>query len=96
MMRLITENFTDRDELLDDPRRITQYRAVGLAEGLMKGSEDDVLWAWQWLGDHPQFTNRLQACCASGRRTGRDGPDQMTPKLSGSDREGREAYFLAY
>jgi len=60
MMRLITENFTDRDELLDDPKRIEQYRAVGLAEGLMKGSEEDVLWAWQWLGDHPQFTDRLQ------------------------------------
>ena len=55
-----TEGINDRDELLDDPKRITQYRAVGLAEGLMKGSEEDVLWAWQWLGDHPQFTNRLQ------------------------------------
>ena len=55
-----TEGLSDRDELLDDPKRITQYRAVGLAEGLMKGSEEDVLWAWQWLGDNPQFTNQLQ------------------------------------
>ena len=55
-----TERLSDRDELLDDPKRITQYRAVGLAEGLMKGSEEDVLWAWQWLGDNPQFTNQLQ------------------------------------
>ena len=60
MEHLTTEGLNDRDELLDDPKRITQYRAVGLAEGLMKGSEEDVLWAWQWLGDHPQFTNRLQ------------------------------------
>ncbi len=55
-----TKVLNDRDELLDDPKRITQYRAVGLAEGLMKGSEEEVLWAWQWLGDNPQFTNRLQ------------------------------------
>jgi hypothetical protein len=63
MKQQITERFvdlSDRDELLDDPERIAGYRAVGLAEGLMKGSEEDVLWAWQWLGDHPQFTNRLQ------------------------------------
>ena len=51
---------SDRDELRDDPERIAGYRAVGLAGGLMRGSEEDVLWAWQWLGDHPQFTNRLQ------------------------------------
>ena len=59
----ITERFvdlSDRNELLDDPERIAGYRAVGLAEGLMKGSHEDVLWAWQWLGDHSQFTNRLQ------------------------------------
>jgi hypothetical protein len=55
-----TERLSDRNDLMDDPRRITQYRAVGLAEGLMKGSEEDVLWAWQWLGDNPQFTSRLQ------------------------------------
>ena len=63
MKQQITERFvdlSDRDELLDDPERIAGYRAVGLAEGLTQGSEEDVLWAWQWLGDHPQFTNRLQ------------------------------------
>jgi hypothetical protein len=49
----------DRDELLDDPKRIEQYRAVGLAEGLTIGSEEEVLWAWQWLSDHPQFTSQL-------------------------------------
>ena len=52
---------SDHDEVLDDPRRIAQYRAVGLAEGLMRGSEEEVLWAWQWLSDHPEFTNGLQA-----------------------------------
>ena len=60
MEHLTTKGLNDRDELIDDPRRITQYRAVGLAQGLMKESEEDVLWAWQWLGDHPQFTDRLQ------------------------------------
>jgi hypothetical protein len=60
MEQPITERLSDRNDLMDDPKRITQYRAVGLAEGLMKGSEEDVLWAWQWLGDHPQFTSRLQ------------------------------------
>jgi hypothetical protein len=60
MKRPPTEALSDRDLLLDDPKRIDQYRAVGLAEGLMKGSEEDVRWAWQYLGDHPQFTNRLQ------------------------------------
>jgi hypothetical protein len=60
MKRPTTDGLNDRDGLLDDPRHIEQYRAVGLAEGLMKGSEEDVLWAWQWLGDHPQFTSRLQ------------------------------------
>ena len=63
MKQQMTEGFvdlSDRDELLDDPERIAGYRAVGLAEGLTQGSEEDVLWAWQWLGDHPQFTNRLQ------------------------------------
>jgi hypothetical protein len=61
-MKQITEpvvDLGDRDDMLDDPERIAAYRAVGLAEGLMKGSEEDVLWAWQWLGDHPQFTKRL-------------------------------------
>jgi hypothetical protein len=46
--------------LVDDPDRIVQYRAVALAEGLEEGTEADVLWAWQWLGDHPEVTNRLQ------------------------------------
>ena len=62
-MKQITEGFvdsSDRDELLDDPERIAGYRAVGLAEGLMRGFEEDVLRASQWLGDHPQFTNGLQ------------------------------------
>jgi hypothetical protein len=48
------------DVLIDDPARITRYRAIGLAEGLQQGSEADVLWAWQWLSDHPEVTNRLQ------------------------------------
>ena len=33
------------DALVDDPARITKYRAIGLAEGLQQGSETDVLWA---------------------------------------------------
>ena len=52
------EEFTDA--LLDDPAHITKSRAIGLAEGLQQGSEADVLWAWQWLSDHPEVTNRLQ------------------------------------
>lgn len=48
------------DALVDDPARITKYRAIGLAEGLQQGTEADVLWAWQWLSDHPEVTNRLQ------------------------------------
>jgi hypothetical protein len=48
------------DVLVDDPAHITQYRAIGLTTGLQQGSEAEVLWAWQWLGDHPEFTNRLQ------------------------------------
>jgi hypothetical protein len=48
------------DGLVDDPAHITKYRAIGLAEGLQRGSETDVLWAWQWLSDHPEVTNRLQ------------------------------------
>ena len=51
----------DGDVLIDDPDRITQYRAVALAEGLQRGTEAQVLWAWQWLSDHPEVTNRLQA-----------------------------------
>ena len=60
MKRTTAEGISEHDELLDDPKRIDQYRAVGLAEGLMKGSQEEVQWAWQWLGDHPQFTNGLQ------------------------------------
>ena len=48
------------DALVDDPAHITYYRAIGLAEGLQQGSEAEVLWAWQWLSDHPEVTNRLQ------------------------------------
>ena len=51
---------SDRDMLKDDPERITHYRAVALAEGLQEGSDAEVLWAWQWLGSHPEVTNRLQ------------------------------------
>ena len=57
------EGFTqlsDRDELVDDPARIEQYRAVALAEGLQEGTPEQVLWAWQWLSDHPDFTDRLE------------------------------------
>ena len=51
---------SDRDILLDDPDRIVQYRAVALAEGVEEGTEAQVLWAWQWLGDHPEVTDRMQ------------------------------------
>ena len=57
------EGFIDSangDALVDDPDRIAQYRAIGLAEGLQQGSEADVLWAWQWLSDHPEITSQLQ------------------------------------
>lgn len=50
----------DGDALIDDPDRIVQYRAVALAEGLEEGTEAEVLWAWQWLADHPEVTSRLQ------------------------------------
>jgi hypothetical protein len=50
----------DGDALVDDPERIVQYRAVALAEGLQEGTEAEVLWAWQWLGNHPEVTNRMQ------------------------------------
>ena len=55
------EDSPDGDVLVDDPDRIVQYRAIGLAEGLQKGTDEEVLWAWQWLSDHPEFTNRLQS-----------------------------------
>jgi hypothetical protein len=59
----ILEGFLElsgRDALVDDPDRIIQYRAVALAEGLEEGTEAQVLWAWQWLSDHPEVTNQLQ------------------------------------
>ena len=61
MKQTTTEGFalSDRDNLSDDPERIAGYRAVSLAEGLSEGSEAQVLWAWQWLSDHPNVTNRL-------------------------------------
>jgi hypothetical protein len=54
------EDSPDGDVLIDDPDRIEQYRAIGLAEGLQVGTEAQVLWAWQWLSDHPQVLDRLQ------------------------------------
>jgi len=48
------------DALFDDPAHIAKYRAIGLATGLQQGSEADVLWAWQWLSDHPEVTNGLR------------------------------------
>jgi len=57
------EGFIERpngDALVDDSDRIVQYRAVALAEGLEEGTESEVLWAWQWLGDHPEVTDRMQ------------------------------------
>jgi hypothetical protein len=54
------EEFADHDQLVDDPRRIEKYRAIGLAEGLQQGSESEVLRAWQWLSDHPEVTTQLQ------------------------------------
>ena len=61
MKQPATEEFdlSNRDNLSDDPERIAGYRAVSLAEGLAKGSDAQVLWAWQWLSDHPDVTNRL-------------------------------------
>jgi len=61
MKQPTTEEFDlgNRDTLSDDPERIVGYRAVSLAEGLVEGSEAQVLWAWQWLSDHPLVTNRL-------------------------------------
>jgi len=52
-------NLSNPDNLSDDPERIAGYRAVSLAEGLSEGSEAQVLWAWQWLSDHPDVTSRL-------------------------------------
>jgi len=62
MKQPTTEGFdlSNRDNLSDDPERIAGYRAVSLAEGLAKGSDAQVLWAWQWLSDHPHVTNRLR------------------------------------
>jgi hypothetical protein len=62
MKQPTTEEFdpSNRDHLSDDPERIEGYRAVSLAEGMAKGSEAQVLWAWQWLSNHPHVTNRLR------------------------------------
>ena len=48
------------DVLIDDPDCIEQFRAIGLAEGLQVGAQAPVLWAWQWLSDHPRVVDRLQ------------------------------------
>jgi hypothetical protein len=59
----LTEGFKDSpkgDVLVDDPDHIARYRAIGLAEGLQRGTDEDVWWAWQWLSDHPQFTDQLE------------------------------------
>lgn len=59
----LTEGFKDSpngDVLVDDPDHIAQYRAIGLAEGLQRGTDEDVRWAWQWLSDHPEFTDQLE------------------------------------
>ena len=55
------EDSPDGDVLVDDSDHIARYRAIGLAEGLQKGTDADVLWAWQWLSDHPEVTNQLEA-----------------------------------
>jgi hypothetical protein len=60
----LKEGFEDSpngDVLVDDPDHIARYRAIGLAEGLQQGTDADVLWAWQWLSDHPEVTNHLEA-----------------------------------
>ena len=54
------EKLAEHDGLVDDPKRIEEYRAIGLAQGLQQGSESEVLRAWQWLSDHPEVTNQLQ------------------------------------
>lgn len=46
--------------MVDDPDRMEQYRVIGLADGLQVGTPEEVLWAWQWLSDHPQVTDRLE------------------------------------
>ena len=61
MKESTTEGFdsSQRDHMIDDLERIVGYRAVSLAQGLVEGSEEQVLWAWQWLSKHPRFTDRL-------------------------------------
>ena len=54
------EDSPNGDVLVDDSDHIARYRAIGLAEGLQKRTEAEVLWAWQWLSDHPEFTNQLE------------------------------------
>ena len=50
---------TNHADMIDDLERIVGYRAVSLAQGMVEGSEEQVLWAWQWLSDHPDVTNQL-------------------------------------
>lgn len=48
----MTEGFIeelDHDVLIDDPDRIEGYRAVGLADGFIRGSEAEQLKAWTYL-----------------------------------------------
>ena len=39
----------DGDALVDDPDRIEGYRSVGLADGLITGSDSEQLKAWTYL-----------------------------------------------
>jgi hypothetical protein len=39
----------DGDVLVDDPDRIESYRAVGLADGFIRGSQAEQLTAWTYL-----------------------------------------------
>jgi len=53
-------DFANDGALFDDPAHIVKYRAISLAQGLQQGSDAEILWAWQWLSDHPEVTNQLQ------------------------------------
>jgi hypothetical protein len=50
---------TNHADMIDDLERIVGYRAISLAQGMVEGSEEQVLWAWQWLSNHPDVTNHL-------------------------------------
>jgi hypothetical protein len=52
--------FANDGALFDDAAHILKYRAISLAQGLQHGSDGEILWAWQWLSDHPEVTNQLQ------------------------------------